>query len=315
MFASVINTVVPIFGLILLGWACGKGGLLNGAATDALNRFVVYLALPALLFTAMANADLQVMAELGFVASFGIGTVITMLIYLWMSRHQNIEYLPRMINCLSVGYSNAGYMGIPLILLVFGQHALPIAVIGAVMTVVVQFSLVIIVIEVHRARGRSLLPALKKIALSLLKNPILVSTALGIGVSAIGLKLPVAIMGGIDQLAKAATPCALLTIGLFIAQAKARTGGRAVTEIVLLKLFVHPFIVGVLALFVFDLDPLWAWCAILATALPVGTGSFMLAHLYHQDASTSARSILVSTIGSIVTLTALLAWVNMQGVS
>ena len=315
MFASVFNTVVPIFGLILLGWACGKGGLLNSSATDALNRFVVYLALPALLFSAMARADLQAMAEIGFVVSFGVGTVLTMLIYLAISRREELGYLERMINCLSVGYSNAGYMGIPLILLVFGEKALPIAVIGAVMTVVVQFSLVIIAIEIHRARGRSLLPALKKIALSLVKNPILVSTALGISVSALGIELPLSISGGIDQLAKAATPCALLTIGLFIAQAKARTGSRAVTQIVTLKLFVHPLLVGILAFGVFDLDPLWAWCAVLATALPVGTGSFMLAHLYQQDASTSARSILVSTIGSVVTLTALLAWVNIQGIS
>lgn len=314
MFASVINTVVPIFGLILLGWGCGKGGLLNSAATDALNRFVVYLALPALLFMAMARADLQAMAELGFVASFGIGTVLTMLIYLWVSRHQALPYLERMINCLSAGYSNAGYMGIPLILLLFGDRGLPIAVIGAVLTVVVQFSLVIVAIEIHRARGRSLLPALSKIGLSLIKNPILVSTALGITVSAMSVELPVAMAGGIDQLAKAATPCALLTIGLFIAQAKASGGGRAVTEIVLLKLFVHPLLVGILALAVFDLDPLWAWCAILATALPVGTGSFMLAHLYQQDATTSARSILISTVGSVVTLTALLAWMDLQGI-
>ncbi|MCD8565131.1 MAG: AEC family transporter [Burkholderiaceae bacterium] len=56
--------MVPIFGLILLGWLCGKRGLLNATATDALNRFVVYLALPALLFVAMARADLEAMARL-----------------------------------------------------------------------------------------------------------------------------------------------------------------------------------------------------------------------------------------------------------
>jgi predicted permease len=314
MYASVINTVVPVFGLILLGWACGKGGLFNSTATDALNRFVIYLALPALLFIAMARADLEVMAEIGFVASFGLGTVLTMLIYLWMSRRDALPYLPRMINCLSSGYSNAGYMGIPLILLVFGEQALPIAVIGAVMTVVVQFSIVIVAIEIHRARGRSLLPALKKIALSLLRNPILVSTALGITVSALNIELPIAVAGGIDQLAKAATPCALLTIGLFIAQTKVRTGGHAVTQIVTLKLLVHPLIVGVLAIGVFDLDPLWAWCAILATALPVGTGPFMLANLYQEDAAITARAILISTLGSAITLTALIAWVNLQAI-
>ncbi len=314
MYASVINTVVPVFGLILLGWACGKGGLFNSTATDALNRFVIYLALPALLFIAMARADLEVMAEIGFVASFGLGTVLTMLIYLWMSRRDALPYLPRMINCLSSGYSNAGYMGIPLILLVFGEQALPIAVIGAVMTVVVQFSIVIVAIEIHRARGRSLSPALKKISLSLLRNPILVSTALGITVSALNIELPIAVAGGIDQLAKAATPCALLTIGLFIAQTKVRTGGHAVTQIVTLKLLVHPLIVGILAIGVFDLDPLWAWCAILATALPVGTGPFMLANLYQEDAAITARAILISTLGSTITLTALIAWVNLRAI-
>ena len=315
MFASVINTVVPVFGLILLGWLCGKGGLFKETATDALNRFVIYLALPALLFGAMARSDLQAMAELGFVASFSLGTLLTMLAYIWLARRQGLAYQPKMLNALSAGYSNAGYMGIPLILLLFGDEALPIAVIGAVLTVVVQFGLTIVAIETHRAKGRSLLPALKKVALSLLRNPILVSTLLGLGCSWFGITIPIPIASGIEQLGNAATPCALLTIGLFIAQTRVTTGGRAVTEIVVLKLLVHPLLVGIFALAVFDLDPVWAWCAILATALPVGTGPFMLANLYREDAAVTARAILISTVASVVTLTALIAWVNVQGIA
>jgi len=315
MFASVINTVVPVFGLILLGWLCGKGGLFKETATDALNRFVIYLALPALLFGAMARSDLEVMAELGFVASFSLGTLLTMLAYIGLARRQGLAYQPKMLNALSASYSNAGYMGIPLILLLFGDEALPIAVIGAVLTVVVQFGLTIVAIEIHRARGRSLLPALKKVAVSLLRNPILVSTLLGLGCSWFGIVIPIPIASGIEQLGNAATPCALLTIGLFIAQTRVKTGGRAVTEIVTLKLFVHPLLVGIFALGVFDLDPVWAWCAILATALPVGTGPFMLANLYREDAAVTARAILISTIASVVTLTALIAWVNVQGIA
>ena len=315
MFASVIDTVVPVFGLILLGWLCGKGGLFNEVAAEALNRFVIYLALPALLFGAMARSNLQAMAELGFVASFSLGTVLTMLAYLWLCRRQGLAYQTKMLNALGASYSNAGYMGIPLILLLFGDEALPIAVIGAVLTVVVQFGLTIIAIEVHRAKGRSLLPALKKVAVSLLRNPILVSTLFGLLFSWFSIPIPVSIAAGVEQLGNAATPCALLTIGLFIAQTRVKTGGRAVTEIVVLKLFVHPLLVGIFALGVFDLDPVWAWCAILSTALPVGTGPFMLANLYHEDAAVSARAILISTVLSVVTLTALIAWVNVQGIT
>ncbi|UOD49227.1 AEC family transporter [Orrella daihaiensis] len=315
MFAAVINSVVPIFGLIFLGWLCGKRGLLNATATDALNRFVIYLALPALLFVAMARADLNAMAELGFVASFTLGTIFTTLIYVWLSRNDGLADLPRMINGMSVSYANAGFMGIPLILLVFGDQALPIAIIGTVLTVAVQFGYTIVIIEIQRARGRSLLPALKKVALSLLKNPILVATLLGILCSALGISLPVSIVSGIDLLGAAATPCALLTIGLFLAQTTVPASTGSVLKIVSLKLFVHPLAVGVLAIGVFDLDPLWSWCAILATALPVGTGPFMLANLYQQDAALSARAILISTIGSVMTLTALIAWVNIQGIA
>lgn len=315
MYAAVINSVVPIFGLILLGWFCGKRRLFNESATDALNRFVIYLALPALLFAAMARADLDAMAEIGFVISFTLGTLLTTLIYFWISRREGLPYMPRMINGLSVSYSNAGFMGIPLILLVFGESALPIAIIGAVLTVGVQFAATIVVIEIHRARGGTLLPALKKVLLSLLKNPILVATVFGGGCSALGINLPASVMNGVDLLGAAATPCALLTIGLFLAQTTVPRGNNSVFQIVGLKLLVHPLIVGILALGVFDLDPLWAWCAILATALPVGTGPFMLANLYQQDAAVSARAILVSTLLSVLTLTALIAWVNISGIA
>ena len=314
MFLAVINTVVPIFGLILLGWFCGRREILNSAAADGLNRFVVYLALPALLFIAMARADLDAMSEIGFVASFVIGTFLTTLIYWWLSRRDGLAFLPRMINGLSVGYANTGYMGIPLIFLVFGEKALPIAVIGAVLTGAVQFGLTIVTIEVVRARGGSLGPALKKVALSLVKNPILMAAVLGMLFSAMGWRLPLSLEGGVDLLAKAATPCALLTIGLFIAQTKVPATSTTVPKVVALKLLVHPLIVAILVLGVFRIDPLWAWCAILAAALPVGTGPFMLAHLYQQDSAVSARAILISTLISVVTLSLLIAWVNHAGI-
>lgn len=315
MYSAVFNTVVPIFGLILLGWACGKRNLLNGAAADGLNRFVVYLALPALLFMAMVRADLDAMSEIGFVASYLIGTLLTTLIYFWVCRREGLSFLTRMINGLSVSYSNTGYMGIPLLLLLFGESALPIAVISAVLTGAVQFSVTIVIIEVYRARGGTVLPALKKVGISLLKNPILMATLLGILFSALQWSLPIALEGGIDMLAKSATPCALLTIGLFIAQTSVPATSPSVNQIVVLKLFIHPLIIGFLAIVVFRLDPLWAWCAILAAALPVGTGPFMLAHIYKQDSAVSARAILISTLISVITLSALIAWVNHQGIN
>jgi malonate transporter and related proteins len=314
MLQAVINAVVPIFGLIFLGWLVARQGLLKPAATEALNQFVIYLALPALLFLAMARSSLEAMSEFGFVASFVIGTTATSLLYIWLSRREKLSNLPRTINSMSASYPNTGFMGIPLVLILFGDRALAPIVIACVLTVGVQFAVTIVAIEVQRARAGSLLPALKRVSISLFKNPILVAPLLGLGMASANLSPPQPLVGLLDLLAAAATPCALLAIGLFLAQSPMKSKSPAVMQIVILKLFVHPFIVGVLALGVFDLDPIWAWTVVLSTALPVGTGPFMLATLYREDASVSARAILLSTLGSALTLSLLIGWINSQGI-
>lgn len=314
MFQAVIDAVVPIFGLILLGWLAARRGILKPASTDALNRFVIYLALPALLFMAMARSSLNALSEVGFVASFTIGTVATSLVYLWLSRRNGLAALPRIINSMSASYSNTGFMGIPLMLLLFGDRALAPVVIACVLTVGVQFAVTIVAIEIQMARGGSLLPAFKRVGLSLVKNPILVAPLLGLAMAALQWLPPKSLVGLLDLLAAAATPCALLAIGLFLAQSPLQSKSPAVLQIVLLKLFLHPLLVAVFALGVFELDPVWAWTVILATALPVGTGPFMLATLYGEDAAVSARAILLSTVGSAITLSVLIAWLNQQGI-
>ena len=314
MLQAVINAVVPIFGLIFLGWLVARQGLLKPAATEALNQFVIYLALPALLFLAMARSSLEALSEFGFVASFVIGTTATSLLYIWLSRREKLTNLPRTINSMSASYPNTGFMGIPLVLILFGDRALAPIVIACVLTVGVQFAVTIVAIEVQRVRAGSLLPALKRVSVSLIRNPILVAPLLGLAMASADLPPPQPLVGLLDLLAAAATPCALLAIGLFLAQSPMKSSSPAVMQIVILKLFVHPFIVGVLALGIFDLDPIWAWTVVLSAALPVGTGPFMLATLYREDASVSARAILLSTLTSALTLSLLIAWINSQGI-
>lgn len=314
MFQAVIDAVVPVFGLILIGWLASRYGLLSAAASEAINRFVIYLALPALLFVAMARADIDALTEIEFAISYGGATLLTMFTYVWLSRREGLPAVTRTINSMSAGYANTGFMGVPLILMVLGPHALTGIVIIIVLTISLQFALTVIAIEWFRAEGKNLLPVMGKVGLSLLKNPILMAPILGIVSSGIGVVPPSAVMGLLDLLADAATPCALLTIGLFLAQSPARSASPAVLQIIFLKLFIHPVIVGVMVLFVFDLEPVWAWTAILAAALPVGTGPFMLASMYRENPAVSARAILISTIGSVVTVSIIIAWLNLQSI-
>lgn len=106
-----------------------------------------------------------------------------------------------------------------------------------------------------------------------------------------------------------ASPCALVALGLFLA-AKTESDVRATRSTALLvglKLVLHPIIAWFLASTVFDLTPTLTRTAVLLAALPTGTGPFMLAEFYAREAAVTSRVILVSTIISILTVTAYLA--------
>src|SRR4029077_16515445 len=109
----------------------------------------------------------------------------------------------------------------------------------------------------------------------------------------------------------------LVTIGLFLAQNRAAAddrGGahhaRVIFGIVALKMFVQPLVTGVLVFAVFDLPRPWSTAALLLSALPIGTGPFMLAKLYDRRAAVASRAILLSTLLSVVTISLLVAWIG-----
>jgi predicted permease len=123
-----------------------------------------------------------------------------------------------------------------------------------------------------------------------------------------GTALPAPVWRFTTLLGNAASPCALVTIGLFLAQSSNLAGETGlIARLVALKLLVHPVLTAVLALWVFPMPLLWAQTAILLSALPIGTGPFMLAKLYNREAAVTSRAILVSTVLSVVTVSALVA--------
>src|ERR1700748_2593635 len=104
-----LSVVCPVFAVIAAGFACGRLGLLGPTASSELNRFVVYLGLPALLFQVMAEADWRALWQPGCIASFAIGVVVIFggtLIYRVASGHHLTD---ASIDALNAGYANGGF--------------------------------------------------------------------------------------------------------------------------------------------------------------------------------------------------------------
>lgn len=303
--SAIVNAVLPLFALILLGYAAARRSLFGEAAVDSLNKFVVWMALPALLFQAMAQIKLQDINQPGFVIAFIVSTTAVFLTSCVLDRHRKRRLADISLEGLAASYANAGFMGIPLVLILFGDAALPPTIIITLLTACGLFAWSIVLIEFDLQASPNLVRTFWKVIVSLFKNPLVIAPLLGLALAIGRVELPYAVLQFTTLLGSAASPCALITIGLFLARSQPSSQHGPVWRIVGLKLVLHPLLTAILVYWVFDMPRLWADTAVLLSALPVGTGPFMLATLYQRDGAISSRAILISTVLSLITVSIL----------
>jgi malonate transporter and related proteins len=305
---TVLNAALPVFGLMLLGFLAGRSGRFEPSATDTLNRFAFYFALPALIFVAMAKAAPDQLRQLNFLATFAGGVAVTWIMGYAISRTKGLEAADALIEGCNAGYSNVGFMGVPLCLLVFGREGIAPAAMSVLLTACVQFLLAIILVELALKGGESLSHTVRQVLASLVCNPLFVAPLAGITVSVAGLAVPAPIEQFALLLGNAAAPTALFCIGLSLAQTKlASSGYAAIGRLTVLKLLFQPAIAAALAFYVFPMPKMWVQAAVLLSALPIGSGIFTIAKTYERDTSVTSGAILVSHVASVVTLSFLIA--------
>jgi malonate transporter and related proteins len=308
MFAT-LTVVLPIFALIFAGWLARRVGVLGAQATSELNRFVVYLALPALLFDIVAHANWATIWQPGFVAAFGLGSALIFGLTLALRLRSPRHLADAAIDGLNAGYANTGFIGFPLALVALGREAMAPTLVATIITACLLFAVAIVLIETglqNETRKRRL--ALK-VGGVLLRNPLLIAPVLGAAIPLSGLSVPAPGETFLKLLGGAASPCALVALGLFLAD-KRESGERDLKSaglLVGLKLLAQPALTWALAAKVFSLNPLLTHTAVLLAALPTGTGPFMLAELYRREAGVTSRVVLTSTVASLLTISGYLA--------
>ncbi len=310
----VLSAVLPIFALILAGYVCGRRGIFGPGATDSLNRFVVYLALPALLFLGASHVTRATAGPAAFLIAFSAAMLACFFLSFALERLAGHRVADCAIAGLGGGYANTGFMGIPLCMALFGERGLPPALMSSLLTISGLFALALVLIEFDLQSSPDLGRTLLRTVRALLANPLVAAPLAGFALDLSGLQLPVPLLRFATLLGDAASPCALVTIGLFLSgprppgEQKAQFG--RVARQVAIKLLLQPALVGLLVWRWTSLPPVWATSALLISALPTGTGPFMLAKLYDREAAGISATILASTLLSIVSITLLVAWLR-----
>ncbi len=312
---EVLNLALPYFGLIFIGFVCGRIKKIPITALAWMDFFIVYVSLPALFYRILARTPIEQLAQARFIAATVATTAIAFALSLAIGlafRRGRLQ--DGTIAALAGCYGNIGYMGPGLALSTLGPvAAVPVALIFCFDSVFLFSAVPFLMALASRRKqsgGKIALDVGKRIVL----HPLLLSSALGVASASLQVQLPVAVDKLLDFLQAAAAPSALFVLGVTVAL---RPLKRVPTEIPLLtaiKLVLQPTIVFVLLTALGPFDPVWVYAAMLMAALPPALNVFVFARQYNAWVEEASSAVLFVTAVSVLTLTTVMWLVKTQNI-
>ena len=302
----ILNTALPFFALIFCGYAAGRFNLLSEASISGVNAFVFYFALPTFLFNLMATSPIGQVPIGSFVAAYlGTGLAVFAVAALLGRALFSVRPGEAAVQGAAAVLGNTGYMGLPLVAAAFGDRAVVPLAIGLTLEATVLIPLTIILIEASRAsaagcpasspRWPARWPATPYSRY--LRRRLLLRD--GPRPPHPGRELH----GPPRRRRRTVRP---LRPRRYPRRPTLSSGIAEVSYMTTFKLLIHPAAMYLATTYLFDVDPLWATVAILGASLPVAANVFIVAKQYDTYVDRTSSAILVSTIVSVVTVSALL---------
>jgi malonate transporter len=300
----VLAIAFPLFAIIGVGFVAYRRRIVSEETPSALLSFVYYFLLPPFVLLKIASADFSRGVPIPELLSYYISAAIvfssTYIIGRWIRRQDRKTLAIRSLASIA---SNTGYLGLPVVVLAYGEAAVLPAiamVLGDSMIVLVGGSLLL------EGDGTAVLASLGRLA----RNPLIAATVLGtLYVLIVGvIPGPIRALG--QMLADATLPCALFALGATVAQHRSAGGtpGGANDryELVAQKVIVFPVIAMVLAHWVFGLDRTHTGIVAVLASMPVSITAFIIASRYEVQVGEMSSVLLLTTALSVLGLSGLL---------
>jgi hypothetical protein len=284
----------------------GRRGLLGAAASEALNGFVYWIALPALLFVAMAKVPLDAALHGRFLATYLGGAVVSFVAATAIGAAFPNRLAGRTLQGLAAVFGNTGYLGIPLFIAAFGPDGALPAVLATAVNSALGIGTAILLIEFDLSPAGSLRRIARDVFRALSRNPLVLAPLLGLAVAMLRVPLPTPLTNLCSLLGAAAAPAALMSLGLFLVGTSWSAGVAEVGWITLVKLVLQPLLTWLLARCLLPGEPIWAAASVLLAALPTGSLVFTVAQRYRVYVERASSAVLVTTLVSVATISLLL---------
>lgn len=312
---AILAVTIPFFALVLTGWVAARQQWLPESAVPGLNAFVLYIALPCLLFRFGVQTPLLELLNPVLLSVYVACALAIVGVTVALTRRGPVGMKDAAFGALVAAFPNSGFMGVPLIVALLGPAAAGPVLCTLLADLFITSSLCIALAQAHDASGQGAQAAAAKALRAALSNPLPWAIAAGAAWRSTGLALFGPLDVAIRMLADAASPVALFTIGAVLWRAGRHAHGRTPPSrylpVALIKLVVHPALVFGLGSLVLLLGapvtPFQLMVITLAAALPSASNVSLLAERYGADNGRVARIIMSSTVMAFASFS-LLAW-------
>lgn len=302
--SGVLGVTGPIFALIALGWAVTRGGLLDAAAIRALGRYVANIALPALIFRAVAGRQLGALVDPPYLLAYLAGSLAVFALAYALARGRGAAAAT--FQAMGSACSNTGFIGYPILLIALPAAADSALALNMIVENLVMIPLVLALAERGTAEG----PALGRILRRLATNPIILGLVAGLAAAVSPLEVPAILARSIDLAALSSAAVSLIVIGgNLVGLPRAAVGAGRVAAVAAAKLLLHPLAVAgcfaLLGLAGFAPEGDLAVAGVLLAAMPA-MGVYPILAAQYGEGPPAAVAMLAMTVLSFFTLGGLL---------
>ena len=313
---AILSITVPFFALVLCGYLAARRHVLPESAIPGLNAFVLYFALPCMLFRFGSTTPLLELLNPALLTVYLLAALLIVFFTVAVSLNERVRLKDAAFGALVAAFPNTGFMGVPLLVALLGASAAGPVICSMLADLLVTSSLCIALAQWHGGAEHGAREGALRALRGAVSNPLPWSIALGALFSVAGLALPGPVRSIVNMLADAATPVALFTIGAVLWRAgqhatQGRTPVQDFVPVALIKLLLHPLLVLALGLAARELGASLSGFQItvltLGSALPSASNVSLLAERYGADNGRVARIIMTSTVLAFGTFS-LAAW-------
>jgi hypothetical protein len=295
---TIVNLVVPVTGVILIGWLAGYFNYLSRDISDGLVHFAYNIAMPALLFDTLAQENLESLLAWRFLLAFGGGSLICfVIVFLFSAGRARRDIGCRTMYGLSASMTNTAFVALPILHRMYGPPGVLPAAIATLFVALVMFPMSTILLEWQQQGVSRSWQLARKVVL----NPLVLSSVLGIAWAVTGAPVPKLIDNLLKIFGDALAASALFAIGLGLSFDGVRSNFRPSMMLAVIKLAVMPALVWGLALLL-GLDHRFMTSAVVCAAVPTAKTAYILSKESHCEEPLVASTISLTTLLSTVSL-------------